>query len=142
MRPHALNRRVASGYFGDNGVVVARIKPSLVANLPTGVGIKRRVIENHFARLASLKFPHALPVMDYSQHLAPVGASLTIAFENRFRQLLIRRVGGLFCATFPRGASASALLRQCAFEAFWVKFNAPVSTGILNKVEGHAVGAV
>ena len=81
MRSHALNRRVASRHFGDDGIVIVGVKPSLVANLPTGFGIERRVIENDFACSPRLEFLRALPVFDDGQHFAVVGASLPIAFK-------------------------------------------------------------
>src|SRR5271168_701278 len=72
MRPHPLNRRVASSNFGHDGIVIVQIKPSPVSNLSAGVGIERRVIEDDLAGLSSLKFPRSLPVVDDSQRFAPV----------------------------------------------------------------------
>src|SRR6202044_2788489 len=66
MRPPALNRRIASRYFSDDGVVVVRIKPSLITDLSTGVGIERCVIEDDFPRVARLEFLRALAVVNDS----------------------------------------------------------------------------
>ena len=82
MRPHSLNRRIASRHLSDDGVVIVRIKPSLVANLPAGVGIERRVVKNDLAGFSSLEFPHALAVVNDGQHFATVRARLPIAFED------------------------------------------------------------
>ncbi len=109
MRPHSLNRRIASGDIGDDGVVVVRVKPSLIANLPAGFGVERRVIEHHFAGFAGLEFLRALPVANDGENLAAVRASLTIAFEDRFRKLLIGGIGSLFGCPFPGRASAGLL---------------------------------
>ena len=56
MRPHALNRVVASGHFGDDGVVIVGVKPSAIADLAAGFGVERRVIENDLALFARLQF--------------------------------------------------------------------------------------
>jgi hypothetical protein len=64
MRPHSLNRRIASSYVGNDGIVIVRVKPSLVAYLPAGFGIERRVIKNDLARFASLEFPRSSEIFD------------------------------------------------------------------------------
>ena len=125
MRPHPLNRRIASRNVGDNGVVIVRIEPSPVTNLPAGFRIERRVIENDFAGFASLEFPRALPIVNDSQHLAAVRASLSIPFKDRFRKLLISRIRGLLGRAFPRGASASLLLLHRAIKASLVERRRP-----------------
>src|SRR5208282_5183708 len=82
MGPHTLNRRIASSHVGDDCILVARVKPTLIAHLPAGVGVERRVIKNDFARFAGLEFVRALSVMNDRQYFAPVRASLSIAFED------------------------------------------------------------
>src|ERR1017187_1254063 len=134
MRPHPLNRRVASRHIGNDGVVIVRIKPSLVANLPTGLSIERRVIKNDLAGFASLQFLHALPVANDRQHFTTVGASLPIPFEDRFRKLLICWIRSLFSGAFPGGTSAVALLSHGLIEAFLVKNQASIAHSVLNKI--------
>src|SRR5579863_496236 len=114
---HALDWGVASCHFGDDGVVVVGIEPSLIADLAAGVGIERGVVEDDFAGFASLEFLCALSVLDDGQHLASVGASLTIAFEDGFWKLLIGRVRGLLGCAFPGGASPFALLSHGTMES-------------------------
>ena len=101
MRSHSLHRVVASSHFGDNGVVIIRVKPSAIANLAAGFSVERSVVKNDFAGFSSLELLCALAVLDESQHFAAIGASLTIAFEFRFRKLLIDRVGRLLRRAFP-----------------------------------------
>ncbi len=55
MRPHSLNRVIASLHVSDDGVVIVGIKPSAIPDLPTSLRIKRRVIENDLALFASLE---------------------------------------------------------------------------------------
>src|SRR5271166_1796178 len=95
MRAHALDRRITSRHLGDNGVVIVRVEPSLVTDLPTGIRIERRVVEDYLAGFSRLEFPRTLPVVDDSEHFAAVGAGLAIAYEKRFRELSIRRAGAL-----------------------------------------------
>src|ERR1700733_11397121 len=66
MRAHALNRRIASLHFGDDGVVIVGVKPSLVSNLPAGVGVERRVIEDDLAFFSRRKLLHTLSVVNNS----------------------------------------------------------------------------
>jgi len=64
MRAHALNRGVAAFHFGDKGVVIVAVQPSAVADLATGLGVERGVVENDFALLAGFEFLRALPILD------------------------------------------------------------------------------
>src|ERR1700722_5584957 len=123
MGAHTLNRRVATSDVGDDGIVIVRVKPSAVANLPAGFGIERRVIENDFALLARLEFLHALTVLDDGENLAAIGASLTVAFEIGFRQFLINGIGSLLGRAFPGSASALALLLHRVVETSLVEGN-------------------
>ena len=45
MRAHALNRRIASRHLGDDSVVIVRVEPSPVANLPARLSIERSPIK-------------------------------------------------------------------------------------------------
>src|SRR5271156_3027590 len=82
MRSHALNRRITSCHVGDDGIVIVRVKPSLVADLPARVGIERSVIKDNLARVSGLEFLRALPVLDDGQHFATGRTSLPITFED------------------------------------------------------------
>ena len=53
MRPHALNRRIASRHVSDDSIVIVD-KTIPVTNLPARLGIKRRVIEDDLARSPAL----------------------------------------------------------------------------------------
>ena len=117
MRPHALNRVIASRHFGNDSVVIVRIKPSAIPHLPASLGIKRRVIENDLARFASLEFLHALPVVDDRQHLAAVRPRLPVSFELRFRKLLVSRIRRLLRRTLPRSARPRLLLLHRVVES-------------------------
>src|SRR6266496_4014465 len=66
MRPYALDRVVATGHFGNDGVVIAGIEPTAVANLAAGLGVKRCVVEDDFTRFSWLKLLRALTVLDDS----------------------------------------------------------------------------
>src|SRR5580704_12633624 len=110
MRPHSLYRRITSSNVGYDSIVIVRIKPSPVANLPARLGIKRRVIKDDLTGFSSLKFLRPLPVMNDGQHFAAVRASLPITFKYRFRKLLVRRIRSLFRRAFPGSARKSLLL--------------------------------
>jgi hypothetical protein len=82
MRPHPLDRVVAALDLRNDGVVIVAVKPPAIANLPAGFGVKRCVIKNNFAFLASLEFLRALAVVDDGENLAAVGTGLAVAFEG------------------------------------------------------------
>ena len=81
MRAHSLDRVVTAFHLRDDGVVVVTVKPSPVAHLSAGLGIKRSVIEDDFAFFAGLEFLRALAVVDDGQHFAAIGTGLAVAFE-------------------------------------------------------------
>src|SRR5579863_5282813 len=101
MRSYPLNRRIASLHLGDNGVVVVRIKPSPISDLPAGLSVERRVIENDLALFASLEFLHALPVANDRQHFAPIRPRLPVALKYRLRELLIHGIRCLLRRALP-----------------------------------------
>src|ERR1700688_43569 len=142
MRPHTLNRRITSRHLGDDGVVIVRVEPSLVANLPAGLGIERSVVENDFAGIAGLEFSRTLSVVNDCQHFATVGASLPIAFEDRFRKLLVCGIGGLLSCAFPGGPGANLLFGAGQFESLKIELNADVACGIRHEVEWQAIGFI
>jgi hypothetical protein len=123
MRADSLNRVVASRHFGDDGIVVVGVEPSPIAHLATGFGVEGSVIKDNLAGVTGLEFLRALAAFDDRENFAVVGASLAIAFEFRFRQLLVRRIGRLLSCTFPGGASASLLLLHGAVEAGLIEGN-------------------
>src|ERR1017187_1152264 len=67
---HSLNRVVAAGHVGDDGVVIVGIEPSAIANLPAGFSVERRVIDDDLALVAGLQFLCALAGFDDGQHFA------------------------------------------------------------------------
>src|SRR5580704_2035236 len=138
IRPHSLYRRITSSNVGYESIVIVRIKPSPVANLPARLGIKRRVIKDDLTGFSSLKFLRPLPVMNDGQHFAAVRASLPITFKYRFRKLLVRRIRSLFRRAFPGSARKSLLLLHCTIEANAVKSDPLISRRILHEVERHA----
>src|SRR5579859_3239261 len=99
---HALYWGIASLDFGHDGVVLVVIKPSGVAHLAAGIGIKRRMIENNFALFARLQFFYALPITNDSQYLAVARFGLAVAFEDGLIQLAVsRRSSSFTCAALP-----------------------------------------
>ncbi len=134
MRAHALYRVIASGHLGNDGVVIVGVEPSAVANLPAGFGVEGRVIENDLAGVSGLEFLRALIAFDDGKNFAVIGASLAIAFEFRFRKLLIRRISCLLGRAFPGSASAFALLAKCGFKTFRIKTNPLIPRCIFNEV--------
>ena len=125
MRAHSLDRVVASFHLGDDGVVIVAVEPSPVADLAAGFGVERRVIEDDFAFFARLEFLRALTVADDGENLAAVGASLAVALELGFWELLVSGIGGLLGRAFPGGASALALLLHRAVETGLIKTATP-----------------
>ena len=117
VRAYSLHGVVATLHLGDDGVVVVGVEPSAIANLPAGLGIEGRVVENDLAFLASVEGLRTSALGDDGQHLAALGASLVVTFEIRFRKLLICGVGRLLGRAFPRGAGALALFVHGAVEA-------------------------
>src|SRR5450631_4229529 len=134
MRPHALYRVVAPSHFGDDRVVIVGVKPSAIADLASGFGVERRVIENYFALVAGLEFLRALTAFDDGEYFAILRARLTIAFEIGFREPLVGRIGGLLGCAFPGGASTFALLGHGAVEAHLIELNPLIARGILNEI--------
>ena len=81
MRAHTLDWVIASLHFGNDRDVIVAVEPSAVSDLPAGLRVERRVIEDDLAFLAGLKFLRALSVMDDGQDFAAIGAGLPIAFK-------------------------------------------------------------
>src|SRR5260370_1006716 len=81
MRPHTLDRRVASGNFGDDGVVIIGVEPSAIADLAAGLGVERRVVEDDLSLIAGLEFLRALAALDDGEDFAVFGPGLAVAFE-------------------------------------------------------------
>ena len=142
VRAHALHGVVAARDLGDDGVVIVGVEPSAIADLAAGLGIEGRVIENDLAFFAGLEFLRALPALDDGKHLATVGAGLPVAFEDRFRELLVGGIGGLLGRAFPGGAGTLALLLHRAIEALLDRRLHPDRGRILHEVERHAEGVV
>ena len=134
MRAHALNGVVASGHFGDDGVVIVGVEPSAIADLSAGFGVEGRVIEDDLAGVAGLEFLRTLAAFDDGEHFAVVGASLAIAFEVGFRKLLVGRISRLLGCAFPGGASALALLGHGAIKTFPIKHDALIPAGVLDEI--------
>jgi len=109
MRADSLHRVVASLDLGDDGVPFVAVKRAAVTNLPSGFGIKRRVVEDDLAFFPGLQFLHALAVPDDRQHFAAFRPRLQIAFKHGFWQLVISGVRRLFGRAFPGSTSAFAL---------------------------------
>ena len=59
MGAHALNRGIASGNVGDDGVVIVGVEPSAIADLSARLRVERSVIENDLAFFAGGEFLHA-----------------------------------------------------------------------------------
>src|SRR5580704_5615988 len=142
VRTNALNRRVAALYFGHDSVVIVGVEPSAVANLAAGFGVEGRVIEDDFAFVARLELLRAVAVVDDGEDFAVVGASLAVAFEFGFGELLVRGVSGLLRGPLPGSTSALALFFQCLIETSLIKFNPLVARGVLHEVKGHSKGVV
>src|SRR6267143_5724384 len=70
MRADPLNRGIAAFHFGNDGVVIVRVKPSAIADLSAGFSVERSVIEYDLAFIAGLEFLCALAIADDGQHLA------------------------------------------------------------------------
>src|SRR5260221_187465 len=92
MRPHTLDWVVATSHVGDDRVVIVGVEPSAVADLSAGFGVEWSLVENDFTGVAGIKLSNPLAPADYVQDYAVVGARMTIAFEFRFRELLVSRI--------------------------------------------------
>ena len=142
VRPHALNRRVAAFHFGDDGVVIVGVEPSAVADLSAGFSVERGVIEDDFPFVSGLELLRALAVVDDRENLAAVRASLAVAFEFRFRKLLVGWVRRLLGCAFPGGASALALLGHGDLKSAYVKHNCLIAAGLLDEVQRQAISVI
>src|SRR4029077_360601 len=121
MRPHALNRVIASLHFRNDGVVIVGIKPSAIPNLSTRLPIERRVVKNNLSLFASLEFLHALPDVNDRQKLAAVGSRVSIPLKLRLGQLLIGGIRRLLGSPLPGRSCASLLLVHRPIKARLVK---------------------
>ena len=130
----ALDRGVASGYFGDDRVVIVGIEPSAIADLSARLGVEGRVVEDDLALIARLEFWDSLAVFDNGEDFAVFRARLPVAFEVRFRKLLVGRVRRLLDGALPGCASEIPLHFERPFKSGLVKVNALIATRILEKV--------
>ncbi len=146
MRAHALHGIGHSLDFRDDGVVVVRVEPAYIADLSTGIGVERSVVEHDLGVLTGLELLRsdtaAVIAFDDGQHLASGREALVIAFENRWRQRLVRRAGDGLGAAFPGGAGARALLLHCTVEAVEIESDALISRSILHEVKRDTVSVV
>src|SRR5581483_570246 len=101
MCPHSLHRVVTTLHFSNDLVQLVAVERSAISDLSSRLCIKRRVVENDLAFFSGLKFLHALPILDDGEHFAIFRSRLQVAFEYRFRKLLIRGVRSLLCSAFP-----------------------------------------
>src|SRR5215470_4231151 len=138
MRPHTLHRVIASLDLSDYRVQLVAVEIPSVTNLPTRLGIKRRVIKNDLAFFPCIELLHAASILDDCQHFAIFGAGLQIAFKHRLWKLLVRRICGLLSCAFPGSASALALLSHGTVETGLIELNAAVASRILHKIKRHA----
>src|SRR5579863_3551860 len=142
MRAHARNRRIASLHVSNDGVVIVRVKPPAIPDLPARLGIKRRVIKYDFAFFTSLQLLHAVPVMNYGQHFTTIRPRLPVSFEIRFRKLLISRIRRLLRRPFPGSASARLLLLHRMVEALLIEDYVQIAAHILYEILRDAKGIV
>src|SRR6185312_8117956 len=104
--------------------------------------VERGVVEDDFAFFTGLEFLRALTFADDGENLAAVRASLAVALEVGFGELLICGVGSLFGCAFPRSAGANLLFSAGLFESFEVEMNADIACGVRHEIERQAVGLV
>src|ERR1035441_394326 len=142
MRAHALHRVVASGHFGDDGVVIVGVEPSAIANLSARFRVEGRVVENDLAGVAGLEFLCALAAFDDGENFAIVRARLAIAFEVRFRQLLVSGIRRLLGCALPGGASTLALLLHRLIEFLLIKDGTEITARIFNEIKRETVGVI
>src|SRR5690349_16149731 len=107
---HALYRVISARYLGDDRIVIVGVEPATIADLASGLGVERRVIENDFAFVAGLEFFRALAVFEEGEDLRAFGASLSVALEDGRWQLLILGVRGLLGGALPGSLGSLALL--------------------------------
>src|ERR1019366_8526406 len=79
MGAHTLYRVVASGYFGDDCVVIVGVEPSAVADLPAGFGVEGGALEDNFAGVAGLEFLNAGSATNYRRYFAFGRSRLRVA---------------------------------------------------------------
>src|SRR5258708_20355715 len=70
LRPHTLNGGIGSRGFGDDSIVIVRVKPSPVANLAAGLGVEGCPIEDYFAHLSWLKLSDLDTVSQDGKHFS------------------------------------------------------------------------
>ena len=93
VRAHALHGIADAFDVGDQRVVIVGVEPAHVADLASGLGVERSVVEHDLAALAGLELLRtdagAVVRLDDGQHFAAGGERLAIAFELGARQRLI-----------------------------------------------------
>src|ERR1700694_1573721 len=142
MRADPLNRGIAAFDFGDDRVVIVRVKPSTIADLSAGFSVERRVIEDDLAFIAGLEFLCTLAIVDDGQHFAKVGAGLAVAFEFRLWKFLVCGIRSLLAGALPGGTGTVALLGHGAVETRLIEGDALIASRVLHEVEGHAEGVI
>src|SRR6267378_3931176 len=60
MCAYTLNGGVAAGHLGDDRVVIVRVEPSAVTDLPSGLGVEGCVVEDDLALFTGLELLRAL----------------------------------------------------------------------------------
>src|SRR4029077_18945052 len=133
MRRNSLDRVIAGFHVGDDGVVIVAVDPSAVADLSSGFGIERSVVEDDLTFFSWLEFLRALTVVDDGENFAALGAGLAVALEFGFGKLSVGGIGRLFGCALPGGASAFALFLHGAVETFLIESYALIPRRILHE---------
>src|SRR5712692_2132382 len=147
MRADALDRVVAAGHFGNDRVVIVRVEPSAVANLPAGFGVEGRVVEDDFALVTGLEFLRALAVVDDRQCGGTAYFGLRVPYKLRLNhalriqritkllfQLSIYWIRRLLPCTLPGGPCTFALSGDRLLKACFVEYNVLVAARIGDEV--------
>ena len=80
LHAHTLDRVVASLHFRDDTVQFVAVQHTAVADLPSGFGVERRVVEDDFALLAFLQFVRALASPGLRGRLKAMDSEIEIEF--------------------------------------------------------------
>src|SRR5271165_1697887 len=98
-------------------------QPSAISDLSTRFRVERSVVENDLALFASLDLAHPMPIVNNRENFTVLRPRLAVAFEIRFRKLLVSRIRGLSGCAFPRGAGSVSLLSHRAIETLLIEGN-------------------
>src|ERR1700731_1431764 len=145
--PHQpCDRVVSAADFGDDLRAGRIVERASISHLPAGFGVDDGAVEDDFAGFARLQFGDGSILRNDrpDARVLRAGGKVKVRLRlMRLRNLRVSRIRRLFArAALPGSPRPSALLLHRPLETTFVKCQAGIACGVLNKIAGQAVSII